>query len=213
MSVQVSGKHIDVGDALRTRITDALQAGVGKYFSDPHSSGEADVFIGREGHSVCVDLVVRLPSGQRLESRGLGGDAHLAFDVAMAKVDKRIRRYKRRLNSHKGHLGAAARQESVALTVLSAPQDDTEDSSDYDFDDESTGDARLAGAVIAETQAELKTMTVSMAVMELDLTEAPVVMFRNVAHGGLSVVYRRADQNIGWIDPARTTPAFTHSKA
>ena len=207
MAIQVSGKHMDVGDALRERITDELQGRVGKYFSDPRDGrgGEADVYVGKEGHSVCVDLVVRLASGQRLVAKGLGGDAHSAFDAALVKVETRIRRYKRRLTSHKPHLGGASAKESMALTVFAStdePEDDLGDD-EYGYDG-SAGDGMPAAAVIAESQSELKTMTVGMAVMELDLTEAPVVMFRNAAHGGLSVVYRRADQNIGWIDPART---------
>lgn len=210
MAIQVSGKHMDVGDALRERITDELQARVGKYFSDPRDGrgGEADVYVGKEGFSVCVDVVVRLASGQRLIAKGLGGDAHAAFDEALDKIETRIRRYKRRLTSHKPHMGGASKKESVALMVFASP-DDGDEAFDVDPDDEygvdgSAGDGMPAAAVIAESQAELKTMTVSMAVMELDLTEAPVVMFRNAAHGGLSVVYRRPDQNIGWIDPART---------
>ena len=210
MAVQVSGKHMDVGDALRTRITDELQTRVGKYFSDPRDGrgGEADVYVGKEGHSVCVDLVVRLASGQRLMAKGLGHDAHAAFDAALIKVETRIRRYKRRLTSHKPHMGGVSKKESVSLMVFASPDEPDDDLGDDEYGhDGSAGDGMPAAAIIAESQAELKTMTVSMAVMELDLTEAPVVMFRNAAHGGLSVVYRRADQNIGWIDPARTAPS------
>ncbi len=206
MHITVSGKHMDVGDALRSRITDELQAGVGKYFDEArgNAGGEADVFIGKEGHSICVDLVVRLPSGQRLVAQGMGGDAHAAFDAALIKVETRIRRYKRRLVNHHAHGGPASKQESMSLVVFSAP-DDADDLGDDEYGyDGSAGAGKPGAAIIAESQSELKTMTVSMAVMELDLTEAPVVMFRNAAHGGLSVVYRRPDQNIGWIDPQRT---------
>lgn len=200
LDVSVSGKHMDVGDALRSRIVDDLQAGVGKYFD---RGGQADVFVGKEGHSICVDLVVRLPSGQRLMAKGLAGDAHLAFDAALAKVETRIRRYKRRLTNH--HANGAPNKENVSLVVFSAPDGGDDDLGDEEYGfDGSAGNGAPGAAVIAETQAELKTMTVFMAVMELDLTEAPVVMFRNAAHGGLCVVYRRPDQNIGWIDPQRT---------
>ena len=203
MDVSVSGKHMAVGDALRSRITDELEQRVGKYFAEHRGGegrGQADVFVGKEGHSICVDLVVRLPSGQRLESKGLGGDAHGAFDAALEKVEKRIRRYKRRLTNH--HAGPS-NKENVSLVVFSAPDDDA-DVGDEDYGVDGAESDKGGAAIIAESQAELKTMTVSMAVMELDLTEAPVVLFRNAAHGGLSVVYRRPDQNIGWIDPQRT---------
>jgi hypothetical protein len=135
-----------------------------------------------------------------LLSHGLGGDAHSAFGQALAKIEARIRRYKQRLKSHS--VAAEAKAAEVAASyVLRAPAD--EDDID-DWDDEAGGHGPPAAVVIAESTAELKTMTVSMAVMELDLTEQAAIVFRNAAHGGLSVVHRRADGNIGWIDPERT---------
>ena len=201
MKVQVSGRQIDLGEALRTRIADELVAGIGKYFD---RGGSAEVVVSRDGHSLCVDVVVHLASGQQLVARGSGADAHGAFDVALTKIETRIRRYKRRLVNHHRHNSASREPAEMApLVVLRAPEDDD------DFDDEwgvdgSAGSGAPAAMIIAETQAALKTQTVSMAVMELDLGGTPVVMFRNAAHGGLSVVYRRDDGNIGWIDPERT---------
>jgi ribosomal subunit interface protein len=199
MNVQVSGRRIDLGEALRSRIASELVAAIGKYFD---RGGSAEVVVSRDGHSFCVDMVVFLASGQQLIARGQGGDAHSAFDTALTKIETRIRRYKRRLVNHH-HAAARTPPEITSLVVLRAPEDDD------DFDDEWGGDApALNGApdamIIAETEATVKTLTVSMAVMELDLTGAPVQLFRNAAHGGLSVVYRRPDGNIGWIDPERT---------
>ncbi len=203
MPVQVSGRHMAVGDALRTRITEELIGGVGKYFD---KGGSADVTVIRDGHGFCVDVVVLLATGQQLVSRGQGGDAHAAFDAALTKVETRIRRYKRRLVNHHANGAAKGAPEMAALTVLRAPEDED------DFDEEwgadgSAGAGAPAAMIIAEAQAAVKTQTVSMAVMELDLSGSPVVLFRNAAHGGLSVVYRRGDGNIGWIDPERTPMA------
>ncbi len=198
MNVQVSGKHVNVGEALRQRITDGVIAGIGKYFE---RGGDADVAVGKDGHSFCVDIVVHLASGQQLESRGQGGDAHAAFEDALIKLETRIRRYKRRLKNHHAHPGGrAATAEMASLIVLRA-----DDEGDFDeaWDDEENASGPPAAMIIAETEATLKTMPVSMAVMELDLSEAPMVLFRNAGHGGLSVVYRRKDGNIGWIDPER----------
>jgi ribosomal subunit interface protein len=196
MQVQVSGKHIDVGEALRTRISDDLLSSIGKYFE---RGGDADVVLSRDGHGFRIDCVVSLASGQRLQSHGLGMDAHGAFGQALAKIETRIRRYKRKLKSHS--IAAEAKAAELAASyVLRAPDDANEVD---DWDDESASQPPAA-MVIAESQEELKTMTVSMAVMDLDLSEQPAIVFRNVAHGGLSVVYRRADGNIGWIDPQRT---------
>jgi ribosomal subunit interface protein len=197
MQVQVTGKHVDVGEALRTRVSDELSTSILKYFD--RDGGGADVVVSREGAAFKVDCAVTLASGQQLTTHGVGGDAHVAFDAALEKMSKRIRRYKNRLKDHS--LAATAKQaESAAYFVIAAP----------DAEDEEEGDeapqAQLfpEPMIIAETEKPIREMTVSTAVMELDLTEAQTIVFRNAAHGGLSVVYRRPDGNIGWIDPERT---------
>jgi ribosomal subunit interface protein len=201
MQVQISGKHVDVGDALRSRISDELLTSIGKYFE---RGGDADVVVGKNGHSFQVDCSVRLASGHRLESRGGGGDAHAAFGEALNNIEARIRRYKRRLKNHHHPSGKIA--ETASVMVLRGPDIDDEIDG-WEADAGESHHEPPAGMVIAETQAPLKTMTVSMAVMEMDLTESHAVVFRNAAHGGLSVVYRRRDGNIGWIDPERTKSA------
>jgi ribosomal subunit interface protein len=196
MQVQVTGKHVDVGEALRTRVSDELTNSIEKYFD---RGGGADVVVSREGQAFKVDCAVTLASGQQLTTHGVGGDAHMAFDVALEKMAKRIRRYKRRLKDHS--IAAQAKQAETAAYFIIAPTDEDED-------EDEEGDESQAGfpepMVIAETEKPVRTMTVSMAVMELDLTESQTIVFRNAAHGGLSVVYRRPDGNIGWIDPERT---------
>lgn len=198
MQVQVSGKHVDVGEALRTRISGDLLTSIGKYFE---RGGDADVVLSRDGHGFRIDCVVTLASGQQLQSHGLGGDAHGAFDQALSKIETRIRRYKRRLKSHSSAAEAKA-AELAASYVLRAPEAEA----DVDEWEDADSGAPPAAMVIAESQSELKTMTVSMAVMELDLTGQSAIVFRNAAHGGLSVVHRRSDGNIGWIDPEITKP-------
>ena len=199
LQVHVCGKHVDVGEALRSRVTDEISTSISKYFE---RGGEADVVVTREGHAFRVDCSVTLASGQQLISHGLGGDAHAAFDAALQKIESRIRRYKGRLKSH-SEAATAKQQETAALYVLRSPEDESDA---WDDSPETGEDGPPSAMVIAETEAALRTMTVSMAVMELDLTESQTIVFRNAAHGGLSVVYRRADGNIGWIDPERTRP-------
>jgi ribosomal subunit interface protein len=194
MQVQVTGKHVDVGEALRSRVTDELSNSIAKYFD---RGGGADVVVSREGNAFKVDCAVTLASGQQLTTQGLGGDAHMAFDAALEKMAKRIRRYKNRLKDHHGAM-MARQAESAAYYVIAAPERDEDE-------DEVDGQHAFAEPmIIAETEKPVRSMTVSMAVMELDLTEAQTIVFRNAAHGGLSVVYRRPDGNIGWIDPERT---------
>ncbi|MFN4288240.1 MAG: ribosome hibernation-promoting factor, HPF/YfiA family [Brevundimonas sp.] len=205
MQVQVSGKHVEVGEALGSRIVDELSDGIAKYFE---RGGEAEVVVTREGHLFKVDCWVRLASGQTLVSHGFGGDAHSAFTEALDKIEKRVRRYKRRLKNHSaGPRGLSPEKEEIAarevamMTVLRDP----DSVGDEDFGEAGEPDQTPPPAmVIAETEAEVRTLTVGQAVLELDLSNYPVILFRNAGHGGLSVVYRRPDGNIGWIDPERT---------
>ena len=114
MQVLVSGKHVDVGEALRTRISDDLTTSIGKYFE---RGGDAEVVLSRDGHAFRIDCMVTLASGQQLQSHGLGGDAHGAFDQALSKIETRIRRYKRRLKSHSS--AAEAKAAEVAASSVS----------------------------------------------------------------------------------------------
>lgn len=195
MRVQVAGRQMDVGEALRNRIETELEAGVSKYFS---RVTDAVVTVGKNGVGCEVDCAVHLSSGISLQTQGHGADAHTAFDDALTKLEKRVRRYKRRLKNHHADNKSPLPAEDAAAYVL-APL--TEE------DDESTGpvaNGADAPMIIAEAISPLRTMTVSTAVMQLDLLEAPALLFRNAAHGGLNFVYRRPDGNIGWIDPERS---------
>lgn len=197
MRIQVAGRQMDVGEALRTRIENELASGVGKYFN---RATDAVVTVARNGGGVgiAVDCQVHLPSGISLQAEGHGGDAHSAFDDALGKLEKRVRRYKRRLRNHHTDSKSPLPAETASAYVLAPLQEEAED------DDASVREnGEAAPLVIAEATKPVRTMTVSMAVMQLDLGESPALMFRNAANGALNVVYRRPDGNIGWIDPGR----------
>ena len=202
MEVTVSGHQMNVGDALSTRIAEELSDRIEKYFD---RGGSADVRVNPEGHGYRVDVSVNLASGQHLDSHGAGGDAHAAFDDALTKIEKRVRRYKRRLRNHhrpagKAINGDSGNTETTPYIVLQAPGDVDLEGDESDDGGAEGGDEPL---VIAETEAPVRALTVAMAVLELDLSGRPVLLFRNAAHGGLAVIYRRSDGNIGWIDPQR----------
>ncbi len=197
MRIQVAGRQMDVGEALRTRIENELASGVSKYFN---RATDAVVTVAKNGGggSVEVDCTVHLSSGISLQAEGHGGDAHSAFDDALGKLEKRVRRYKRRLRNHHADNKSPLPAEDAAAYVL-APQEE-------DSEAEAPNGVEPTPLVIAETTVPVRTMPVSMAVMQLDLSSSPALMFRNAANGGLNVVYRRADGNVGWIDPERTKP-------
>ncbi|HEY3814604.1 MAG TPA: ribosome-associated translation inhibitor RaiA [Caulobacteraceae bacterium] len=201
MQVRVSGKHVDVGDALRSRIVDELTQQIGRFFE--RDGGSAEVVLTKEGHLFKVDCLVTLASGQQVVGHAFAADAHGAFSGVLEKIETRVRRYKRKLKNHRP-TARETEAETAALTILRAPDEDEDDDSP-DQDSSSQPDEPPAPMVVAETEQALRTMTVGMAVLELDLTNYPVILFRNAAHGGLSVVYRRPDGNIGWIDPERAT--------
>ncbi len=195
MRIQVAGRQMDVGEALRTRIEGELASGVGKYF-DRATDAVVTVAKNGGGSQFEVDCLVHLPSGISLQSQGHGGDAHSAFGEAMEKLEKRVRRYKRRLRNHHADNKSPLPAEEAPAYVLAPLQEDTDAGEDAPAADS-------APLVIAENTVSVRTMTVSTAVLQLDLTDQPALLFRNAAHGGFNVVYRRPDGNIGWIDPER----------
>lgn len=187
MSLRISGKHMDVGDAFRTRIEGRIGEAIGKYF-DRGFSGHVNVV--KAGSRYTADCVVRLDSGMSLQATGEAQEPTAAFEAAADKLETRLRRYKRRLKSH--NLGAGNGElTDIAYSVVAPLVDDDEDVPE-DF----------APAIVAESTMVLKTMSVASAVIELDTKDSPVVVFRNAGNEQLNIVYRRPDGNIGWIDPS-----------
>lgn len=192
MSLRVTGKHMDIGDAFRRRIDVRIGDSVTKYF-DGGFSGH--VIVEKSGSRYVADCRLHLDSGTNLQASAEAQDPQLAFDMAAERIDKRLRRYKRRLKSHQTDPAALgpAEGEDVAYRVMApAPEDDAED-------------VTTAPAVVAETTVSLRRMSVATAVFELDLQDSPVLVFRNLADDAVNIVYRRADGNIGWIDPSSVT--------
>ena len=188
--LRVSGKSVDVGESLRTRITDKVNEALAKYFQHG-SSGH--VTISREGSGFRADCVLHLDSGTMLEAHGFAQDAVAAADDAAIKIEKRLRRYKRRLKDRTSTIRAQQAQQFAANYVIEAPDEEIEEQESW------------SPVTIAESTAALPEFSVRDAVAELDLTGAPVVVFRNAGSGGINIVYKRRDGNIGWIDPAPET--------
>ena len=176
---------MDVGDALSERISDGLEAAVTKYFD---RSFDANVTVEKRGHEVITDCNVHLPSGIVLQSTGAATDPYASLEDSLEKMEKRVRRYHRRLKDH--HKRTPMPSEPATAFIIKGSDDETP---------EDKGEAPL---IVAESASDVKTMSVSEAVMQLELSDTPAVLFRNVKHSGLNMVYRREDGNIGWVDPA-----------
>lgn len=189
MQITVSGKQVELSDALRARVSDELGVITGKYFE--HAQDARVTFAkSRLGFTCGIDL----HAGRGLVMRGEAEstDAYTAFDKAAAHVGKRLRRYRRRVNDHHRDMHGRARPSEARRLVLRPEADDH---------DEVEAPVPTAPAVIAETKTEIHHLSVSEAVMRMELEDYPVMMFREVKTGVLNVVYRRPDGNIGWIDP------------
>src|SRR5271166_4157935 len=194
MQITVAGKQVDLSDALRTRVTEHLDTIARKYFD--HAL-EAQVTFSRARSFFTCDINLHARRGLVLRGEGEAADAHAAFDDAAEHIAKRLRRYRRRLNEHARDVANRERPETARQYILQ--QEDTGDTDGRD------GRGAVAYAtVIAETFAEISLLSVSEAVMRMDLADLQVMMFRNSASGELNVVYRRSDGHIGWIDPSTT---------
>lgn len=190
MNLRISGKQMEIGDAFREKIQGRIGEAIEKYF-DGGFSGH--VTVEKSGSRFGADCLIRLDSGMSLQAAGQAQDPQLAFDAAAERIEKRLRRYKRRLKTHPT---AAPAVDLDYRVMASLPEDDElELADDY------------APAIVAETTVELRTMSVAAAVVELDIKDSPVFVFRNAGNNHVSIVYRRPDGNIGWIDTSSAAAA------
>lgn len=188
MQLSVKGKQLDVGDALRTHVDESLSRILDKYFGD---ALEVTVTLSRDAHLYRAVISAHVGRGIQLEAQGEANEPYPAFDAAADRLSKRLRRYKRRLRDHNNKAAEAAPLHAQQYILAGEGPEESEDASNADGQP----------AVVAEMTTEIPTLTVSEAVMRMDLANLPAMMFRNSAHGGLNMIYQRSDGNIGWIDP------------
>jgi len=190
MDINVTGRKINVGEALTQHIEDRLTSIADKYFN---RSIDSDVTLNKEGHLYRVDVSMHPDSGIKLHSRGEASDPYAGFEEAAERVEKQLRRYKRRITNHKHSPGRDVVVELARDTIFQPESDET--------DDVEVADTPEQHLIIAETRTAIPTVSVSDAVMLMDLADTTCFMFRNVKGGGLEVVYKRTDGNIGWVSP------------
>lgn len=188
MHVQITGKNVDVGDALKSHIKARLDQDVAKYFDDDANS---HVTLAKEGSEFRADCSLVLSSGISLQSHGQSADAYAAFDIAAEKLEKRLRRYTRRLKNHRKQRPTPIESHDLPIFLVSSEDDNENDA------------ANDNPLIIAEASMEIQNLTVREAVMKMDISDIPFVIFRNGKKQGLNIVYRREDGNIGWVDPER----------
>ena len=195
MTLRISGKSISVGDALRSRVSERTDEVLRKYF-DGNYSGH--ITLSKDGFGFRTDCALHLDSGITLEADSNATDAYASADQALLMIEKRLRRYKSRLKDRSARKAYAA---SAALAGMDAPS--------YVIEAPAEGDEEVTAyspVIIAEATTSLKRLSVSEAVMELDLTGAACIVFQHGSSGRVNIIYRRTDGNVGWVDPPAVTP-------
>jgi ribosomal subunit interface protein len=192
MQLSVKGKQIDVGEALRGHVRDQLGAAVEKYAG---RAIEGHAVFSREAHLINCEISIHFGRDLIVQAAGGATEAYAAFDQALDRAAARLRRYKRRLRDHHHGRDRETEGETLAATTYLLAAESGEEGEDAT----ATGDAPV---IVAETATEIPSLSVSEAVMRMDLADLPALVFRNRASGVLNVVYRRTDGHIGWVDPA-----------
>jgi ribosomal subunit interface protein len=192
MQIQTNGKQIDVGDALRTHVEERLTAAAGKYAD---RATAAAVTFSRDGFGFKADAQIHLPTGLFAQASGAAADIYAAFDGCVERLEKQLRRYKRRLKDHHAARSAPVEADAAPAYVIAGGEEHAD----------APEPASLEPLIVAEMTMDIKTLSVGEAVMQMEIAHAPFLMFRNQRHGGLNVVFRREDGNIGWVDPANLT--------
>jgi ribosomal subunit interface protein len=187
MRYQISGKQIDIGEALQTHVKTELDVIVEKYAERPTG---ATVIFSKSGSEFNCEAIVHLSTGLTAQANAHTHDIYAAFDQCAEKMEKQLRRYKRRLKDHHSHRSEPVELAGASAYILAA--------TDHEEDQEPDS---LQPMIIAETETQVPTLTVGEAVMQMELAGAPVVVFHKEGKTGVNVVYRRPDGNFGWIDP------------
>jgi len=187
MRYQITGKQIDIGEALQTHVQTEMGEVFSKYAGRPT---DANIVFSKSGHEFVCEAEVHLSTGLTAQAKGHATEIYAAFDSASEKMEKQLRRYKRRLKDH--------HKERVNPVELS-------DAGSYILASNSESDEHepegVSSMIVAEMETKIPELSVGEAVMQMEIANAPVLVFRNEGHSGINVVYRREDGNIGWIDP------------
>ncbi len=187
MRYQITGKQIDIGEALQTHVQTELGEVVSKYAGRPT---DANIVFSKSGHEFVCEAEVHLSTGLTAQAKGRATEIYAAFDSASEKMEKQLRRYKRRLKDHHKERSQPVELSDAGSYILASNSESEEQ--------EPEG---VSSMIVAEMETKIQSLSVGEAVMQMEISDAPVLVFRNEGHSGVNVVYRRDDGNIGWIDP------------
>ncbi|WP_417720583.1 ribosome hibernation-promoting factor, HPF/YfiA family [Salipiger sp.] len=187
MRYQITGKQIDVGEALQTHVQNELASVLAKYAGRPT---DATVTFSKSAHEFVCEVTVHLSTGLTTSAKAHATEIYASFDDCGEKIDKQLRRYKRRLKDHHKDRAEPVALYEASSYILAREEDSQDDEPDT-----------LQPIIVAEMEMSIPSLTVGEAVMQMELAGAPVLVFRNEKKDGVNVVYRREDGNIGWIDP------------
>ena len=187
MRYQISGKQIDIGEALRTHVRDELGTAVSKYAERPT---DAQVVLSRNASEYVCEAIVHLSTGLTAQAKAHAHEIYAAFDSCCDKMEKQLRRYKRRLKDHHRERSQPVELSGVSSYILASDGEESEAEPDS-----------LQPVIVAEMETQVPSLSVGEAVMQMELAGAPVLVFRKEGKDAINVVYRRDDGNIGWIDP------------
>ncbi|MEL6476345.1 MAG: ribosome-associated translation inhibitor RaiA [Pseudomonadota bacterium] len=188
MQVKVTGKHIDVGEALSTHVRDRLVEAVSKYSERPVDGA---VVFSRDGHGFKCDASVHLSTGLTAKAQGMNADIYAAFEQTSDRIEKQLRRYKRRLKDHHQNRNGRVEAFTAPSYVLQAAEEEEE-----------AVETGTEPVIVAEMQTDIQSLSVGDAVMQMELAHAPFLVFKNDANKRINIVFQRDDGNIGWLDPA-----------
>jgi ribosomal subunit interface protein len=191
MRYQISGKQIDIGEALQTHVQQQLSEMLGKYAGRPT---DATVVFSKSGHEHVCEATVHLSTGLTAQARAHEPEIYAAFDSCSEKMDKQLRRYKRRLKDHHRERSQPVELSGASSYILAGAGES-----------EAEEPESLQPMIVAEMEAKIPSLSVGEAVMQMEIAGAPVLVFHNEGNKGINVVYRRDDGNIGWIDPTSST--------
>lgn len=187
MRYKVSGKQIDIGESLQIHVETELSAVLEKYAGRPT---DAQVVFSRHAHEFVCETIVHLSTGLTCQAKAHDTEIYASFEACREKMDKQLRRYKRRLKDHHRDRTEPVELMGVSSYILASEEADSENEPES-----------LQPIIVAEMETKLPSLSVGEAVMQMELAGSPVLVFRNESKNGLNVVYRREDGNIGWIDP------------